>query len=180
MATPPPPPFSIRPAVYAELPTLARISTLAFWNDVLFGQLIHPHREQYPEDNDLYWLRRMRVDWWDWSQIFLVAVQQEEGMEGEGGKRKEVLVGTAHWVRIAEPGENRRAGWGLRWGDVREWMVLLVICVIWFFCNRPVVVRQAQLLLIICGLSSTPCHLFQPAHPAVSYRNSLASFLTTH
>ncbi|RMZ77721.1 hypothetical protein DV738_g4218, partial [Chaetothyriales sp. CBS 135597] len=75
----------------------------AFWNDVLFGQLIHPHRQQYPEDNDLYWLRRTQVEWWDWSHVFIVAST------------------TAHWSRIADSyAENYAAGWGLAWWDPRR------------------------------------------------------------
>ncbi|KAF2257665.1 acyl-CoA N-acyltransferase [Lojkania enalia] len=88
--------FSIRPATYSELSTIANILTKAFWNDELFGNIIHPNRNVFPEDNDLYWLRRARVNWWDWSHVYLVSViRDRDRAEGEA-----VIAGVAVWQRI--------------------------------------------------------------------------------
>jgi hypothetical protein len=86
--------FTIRPAYYSELPAIAALLTKAFWNDDLFGDIIHPHRAQFPEDNDLYWLRRARVNWWDWSMRYIVSIVREAG--------RDVITGVALWARIGE------------------------------------------------------------------------------
>jgi len=77
---------------------MARTLSLAFWDDVLFRRLVHPHRTQYPHDSDLYWLRRIQVQWWDWSHVFLVTV---DGDETTGA---EVVMGVAHWNRMGNGG----------------------------------------------------------------------------
>ena len=106
-------PYTIRRAFISEQHSLARVCTAAFWNDVLFGKLIHPHRDQYPSDNDLYWLRRIQAEWWDWSHVFIVAAAKDQA-------GKDVIMGQAHWSRIADDErENYEAGWGLAWWDPR-------------------------------------------------------------
>lgn len=47
---------TLRDARFSELPAVARILSLAFWDDQIFGELIHRKRAQYPLDSDLYWL----------------------------------------------------------------------------------------------------------------------------
>jgi hypothetical protein len=44
----------LRVARYSELPEIAPIIAKAFWDDKLFGKLIDPHRNEYPDDVDLY------------------------------------------------------------------------------------------------------------------------------
>jgi GNAT superfamily N-acetyltransferase len=75
---------------------MAQVLSRAFWDDVLFGDLIHPHREQYPDDSDLYWLRRIQVNWWDWSHVFLVTTDVDDTTGTE------VVTGVAHWVRMGK------------------------------------------------------------------------------
>ena len=89
----------LRDARYSELPEIAHVMARAFWHDNLFGDLIHPHREAYPDDMDLYWLRRSRVSFWNWRWRFLVAVSKNE----EG---KEVIAGVAQWARLGDGGRN--------------------------------------------------------------------------
>ncbi|KAF1812929.1 hypothetical protein P152DRAFT_396460 [Eremomyces bilateralis CBS 781.70] len=105
------PPFSLRPARRSEQPTLANVYARGFWKDVLFGDYIHPYREKYPADNDLYWLRRMQVEWWDWTHRFIVSTVNDEKIG------KEIVTGVAHWARLGPEGAKK---YGLRWWDPRR------------------------------------------------------------
>ncbi|KAJ4022890.1 hypothetical protein NW752_003345 [Fusarium irregulare] len=89
----------LRDVHYSELPEVARVMSRAFWKDELFGDLIHPHREQYPEDVDLYWLRRARVVFWDYRWRLIVAVSKD--LSG-----KESIVGIAQWERLGDGGKK--------------------------------------------------------------------------
>ncbi len=89
----------LREARYADLPAIAHVMAQAFWQDNLFGEHIHPHREQYPDDVDLYWLRRARVSYWDYRAQWLVAVSKSE----DGG---EVIAGAAQWSRLGDGGRK--------------------------------------------------------------------------
>ena len=90
----------LRFASYSELPAIAHLMSLAFWDDALCGQRIHPHRDEDPEDVDLYWLRRARVNFWDWRWRWVVAVV-ESGGDGDGDDggdgAKEAIAGIAQW-----------------------------------------------------------------------------------
>ncbi|OAL31017.1 hypothetical protein AYO20_08438 [Fonsecaea nubica] len=104
--------FDCRRARFSDLSAAARVCSLAFDDDVLFGRLIHPHRKSYPGDVDKYWYRRFIVDWWDPSHIFLVTtVRSKNGLA-------EIVTGVAHWSRMAPSWkENYKAGWGYAWWD---------------------------------------------------------------
>ncbi|KAH7196381.1 acyl-CoA N-acyltransferase [Fusarium flagelliforme] len=91
--------ITLRDAHYSELPEVARVMSRAFWKDELFGDLIHPHREQYPEDVDLYWLRRARVVFWDYRWRLIVAVSNDQS-------GKESIVGIAQWERLGDGGKK--------------------------------------------------------------------------
>jgi len=106
----------IRLALFSEQRELARVYTAAFWDDILFGDLIHPHRKEFPEDNQLYWLRRIQVYWWDYTHHFIVSTAVDK--QGD-----EVIAGVAHWSRM---GTGRRAA-GLGWWDPRKSDLELVI-----------------------------------------------------
>ncbi|EON66929.1 hypothetical protein W97_06333 [Coniosporium apollinis CBS 100218] len=58
----------------------------------LFGATMHPNRARYPDDMTLFWLRRLREHWYDWTNHFWVAVDTDE-------KGEEVVVGMAEWQR---------------------------------------------------------------------------------
>lgn len=90
--------ITLRTARYAELPEIARVMARAFWDDNLFGDLIHPHRDAHPADFDLYWLRRARVNFWDYRWTWLVAVAKDEA-------GKEVVAGIAQWARLGDGGK---------------------------------------------------------------------------
>jgi len=106
-----------RDAHYSELPAVARVMSLAFWDDHIFGALIHPHRDQYPLDSDLYWLRRARVNFWDYRYKFLVAVVPDE--RGAGSDR---VVGIAQWERLGKGARTLDCAWY----DPRESLPLLI------------------------------------------------------
>ena len=118
-------PFTLRRARFSDLAPAARACSLAFWDDVLFGRLIHPHRHTYPRDVDKYWYRRFVVDWWDRSHVFVVTTETVplDGDGGRGAKPRtgEIVTGLAHWSRIAPSWrENYSAGWGLAWWDLSK------------------------------------------------------------
>ncbi|ORY11431.1 acyl-CoA N-acyltransferase [Clohesyomyces aquaticus] len=79
----------IRPARWSDLPALATMCAAAFYEDELFGTLMHPQRDKYRADYEAYWTRRMRESWWEWTHIWWVAIVQEDG--------KEVVAGIAEW-----------------------------------------------------------------------------------
>jgi len=56
---------------------MAKIAAQAFFDDELLGDLIHPHRHQYPEDMHLWWLKRMRKGWTDPRNHFLVSTSKD-------------------------------------------------------------------------------------------------------
>ncbi|RGP62948.1 hypothetical protein FSPOR_8932 [Fusarium sporotrichioides] len=89
---------TLRNATYSELPDISHVMSKAFWNEKLFGDMIHPHREAYPSDPDLYWLRRLRVDFWDYRSQYIVAIARNE-------RGKEVIAGVAHWERLGDGGK---------------------------------------------------------------------------
>ncbi|KAM0294373.1 hypothetical protein HYE67_008035 [Fusarium culmorum] len=91
--------ITLRDANYSDLPEVARVMSKAFWNDNLFGDLIHPHREKYPDDPDLYWLRRARVSFWDCRWRCIVAITKDN-------IGKEVIAGIAQWERLGEGGKK--------------------------------------------------------------------------
>lgn len=106
----------LRPARYSELPRIAHVSAQAFWDDNLYGDLIHPHRKAYPADMDLWWLRRARVNFWDYTWQWIVAVEVHEAQAPNKGqektqKQQEVLVGFAQWVRKGQGGKNMQCAW---------------------------------------------------------------------
>ncbi|OAA61559.1 Acyl-CoA N-acyltransferase [Cordyceps fumosorosea ARSEF 2679] len=98
------PEIVVRDARYSELPEIARLMAAAFWDDNLFGEHIHPHRSQYPDDMYLYWLRRARVNFWDYRYRFLVAVRREASSPTTGREEEDVIVGTALWTRLGDGG----------------------------------------------------------------------------
>ncbi|KAH8646230.1 hypothetical protein BX600DRAFT_157954 [Xylariales sp. PMI_506] len=95
---------------WSELPQIAKVMARAFWDDNLFGDLIHPHRNQYPADPDLYWLRRAHAMWWDYRYKWLVAVVEEEDTAANGGTR-EVVAGIARWERLGDGGKPMECWW---------------------------------------------------------------------
>ncbi|KAH7382717.1 hypothetical protein DE146DRAFT_728651 [Phaeosphaeria sp. MPI-PUGE-AT-0046c] len=96
-------PFTVREAHVFDFPSIARVWTTAFFDDEIIGQMMHPHRNEFPDD--VYWflLRGIRERFWDWRHQFMVVCVDEEG--------KENIVGAADWRRLGKGGEERELGY---------------------------------------------------------------------
>ncbi|KAI4690266.1 hypothetical protein J4E81_007418 [Alternaria sp. BMP 2799] len=92
--------FELRPARLSDLSAIATVWTAAFFDDEIIGELMHPHRDEYPDD--VYWflLRGIRERFWDWRHRFMVVT--------DDGK----VVGAADWRRLGRGGEKMELGRG--------------------------------------------------------------------
>jgi ribosomal protein S18 acetylase RimI-like enzyme len=90
--------LQLRAARITDLASIARVWTSAFFDDEIIGQMMHPHRNKYPED--VYWflLRGIRERFWDWRHQFIVVIVDE----GSGEK----IVGAADWRRLGKGGKK--------------------------------------------------------------------------
>jgi len=82
--------MAVRPATAADLVAASKVCARAFWDDNLFGDIIHPHRQKYPDDMHLYWLKRLRADLRDPDTHILVATAPDGGD----------VVGVGQWIRM--------------------------------------------------------------------------------
>ena len=94
----------IREAHFSELAQIAHVCAVAFWDDELFGDLIHPHRKEFPADNDLYWRRRFQVYWWDYTHRFILSTTTDPG-------GREIVTGIAQWARLGKGGKSMECWW---------------------------------------------------------------------
>jgi GNAT superfamily N-acetyltransferase len=81
----------VRLATPQDEPAIGAVCTAAFFEEELFGQLIHPHRYQYPDDVKIYWHLRTRKAFQDPRKIIVVATVTEDGAEK--------IIGQATWER---------------------------------------------------------------------------------
>ncbi|OAL03150.1 hypothetical protein IQ06DRAFT_292368 [Phaeosphaeriaceae sp. SRC1lsM3a] len=81
----------VRLATPQDEPYIAAICAAAFFNEPLFGQLIHPLRDQYPDDVQIFWHGRMRRMFYDRRDKMIVNTITENGVEK--------IVGMATWQR---------------------------------------------------------------------------------
>jgi hypothetical protein len=98
--------YHLRAATYSDISSIARIWADAFFDDEIIGQLMHPHRKQYPKD--VYWflLRGNREHYWDWKHRYIVVTVDDKDGKGEQ------IVGAADWRRLGKGGEARELAWG--------------------------------------------------------------------
>lgn len=94
----------IREASYWDLPQIAHVLAKAFWDDNIFGDLIHPYREKFPDTMALYWLRKARVKFWNYRWKFIVAVDKDSS-------GNEIVVGCAQWERMGRGGKQMDCWW---------------------------------------------------------------------
>jgi hypothetical protein len=87
--------YQLRTAQITDLTFIARVWTAAFFDDEIIGQIMHPHRNQYPDD--VYWflLRGIRERFWDWRHQFIVVTANDGN-----------VVGAADWRRLGKGGER--------------------------------------------------------------------------
>ncbi|UPX16295.1 uncharacterized protein EKO05_0006704 [Ascochyta rabiei] len=92
--------FHLREAQLSDLTSIARVWHTAFFNDEIIGDIMHPHRQQHPED--VYWflLRGIRERFWNWRHRFIVVTTHN-------GKGAETVVGAADWRRLGTGGAQR-------------------------------------------------------------------------
>ena len=92
--------YVLRKARFSDLDAIARVWHRAFFDDEIIGVLMHPHRQEHPED--VYWflLRGIRERFWDWRHQFWVVVTQDE----DGTER---IAGAADWRRLGKGGVAR-------------------------------------------------------------------------
>lgn len=91
----------LRLALPTELPSMAAICARAFWDDDLFGRVIHPQRSTYPNDVQIFWHEWLRRDLASPSNKVLVAVDDED--------QQEKIVGVAIWERQGDDEGAQRA-----------------------------------------------------------------------
>lgn len=94
----------IRPVTYGELLQVAQVMAKAFWDDPLWGERMHPHRNKHPSDVEMFWFRLSRVEYWDYAQRWLVAIMKDDSGEDS-------VVGVIQWVRKGRGGHKMRCHW---------------------------------------------------------------------
>ena len=102
----------LRPATSSDLPCISHIWAMAFREEVLFGQIMHPYRTLYPCDMARYALQRERLAYWDWTHRLIVSTVKDRCTGGE------VVTGWATWERLGPQGRRLM---GLRWWDLSSW-----------------------------------------------------------
>ncbi|KAF2198017.1 acyl-CoA N-acyltransferase [Delitschia confertaspora ATCC 74209] len=98
----------IRLAKYTDIPAIAHVCAKSFYDDELFGDMMHPFRAEYPEDYEQFYVRRFRENWYDWSHVIWVATTCDK----EG---KVIVAGVAEWELMGRAGKGREyrklGGW---------------------------------------------------------------------
>lgn len=84
----------LRPAEPSDEPAIASLCTRAFFNEDLFGRVIHPHRALYPDDVQIFWHEAVRSDWANPRNKVLVVVSPSSPSQPE-----DRVVGAAIWQR---------------------------------------------------------------------------------
>jgi hypothetical protein len=99
------PNLRLRKATFNDISAIARVWADAFFDDEIIGQIMHPYRQQYPEE--VYWflLRGNREHFWTWRHQFVVVTVANEDSNGEK------IVGAADWRRLGKGGEARELSW---------------------------------------------------------------------
>lgn len=92
----------LRPAVPKDEPFMAAICARAFFNDDLFGRVIHPHRATYPDDTQIFWHEWLRQDWSSPRSKVFVAVKVDDDQQ-------ERIAGIAIWQRQGDDAGAQRA-----------------------------------------------------------------------
>ncbi|KAI4244961.1 MAG: hypothetical protein L6R42_010318 [Xanthoria sp. 1 TBL-2021] len=94
-----------------DLPSIASTYAAAFWDEEVMGKLMHPYRQEHPQDFLRYW--RYEVAEWYWSYSHQIVVSYET-MQTSDGDEEQLLTGVADWIRHGE-------GWERLWGIWAWW-----------------------------------------------------------
>ncbi|CAK1360884.1 unnamed protein product [Cercospora beticola] len=94
----------IRAATYSDLLPASKCLARAFKDEPLFGQYIHPYRDQHPEDMYLHFLHKLRNVWasQDLDQYLLVSYSTASSGQPSNSPSRETITGIAHWTRMRE------------------------------------------------------------------------------
>ena len=94
----------LRPALFSDHLAISHVCNAAFFDEDLFGKVMHPRRHEYPNDPALFWHKHIREEWTDWrNKIFVKVVKDEK-------TGKESIVGVAVWQRQGEGGKKLLLG----------------------------------------------------------------------
>ncbi|RAR04200.1 hypothetical protein DDE82_004639 [Stemphylium lycopersici] len=72
----------LREAQPSDEPAIVEVCTRAFFDEDLFGRIIHPHRASYPDDVQIFWHNFIRHDW-----------------SSPHKQQQEQVIGAAIWLR---------------------------------------------------------------------------------
>ncbi|KAJ4364578.1 hypothetical protein N0V83_009174 [Neocucurbitaria cava] len=81
----------LRYATPSDEAAMVSTCTAAFFDEPLFGPLMHPYRHKYPNDVKIFWHEKIRQEWKTPSNKIIVATTTEAG--------NELVVGVAVWQR---------------------------------------------------------------------------------
>lgn len=93
----------IRLACSADFSVIPSIFAAGFHEEEVVGDLLRPHRKQYPQDYITFWRRACKEKFWDPSTVFLVSYEVDQKLGTE------VITGAAEWQR-------QGLGWEKVWG----------------------------------------------------------------
>lgn len=88
--------MAIRKAKYGDIRAMAEVAAAAWIDEELYGHLMHPYRDTYPEDFVKYFERKISKDWYMPNRHFLV------GLDPDSGK----VAAIASWDRQVDLAEN--------------------------------------------------------------------------
>ncbi|RMZ70025.1 acyl- N-acyltransferase [Pyrenophora seminiperda CCB06] len=98
----------VRLATPSDEPAMASALASAFWNEPLWGIVILPHKNEYPEDVNRYWSDKLRKAWSKPNYRLLVSTVNVDGVEK--------VVGAAIWQRQGDDAGKQKVE--DEWADV--------------------------------------------------------------
>ena len=101
----------LRKAHRRDLPRIASTYAAAFWDEEVMGKLIHPYRQEHPQDFLRYWRHEVAEWYWSYSHQIMVSYETRQTRDGD---EEQVLTGVADWIRHGE-------GWERLWGIWASW-----------------------------------------------------------
>ena len=105
----------LRPAQPSDEPVIADICTRAFFDEDLFGRVIHPHRAEFPKDVHIFWHEWTRNDWSNPRNKIIVAVTIDKN-------NQETIIGAATWQRQGDDAGAQKIM--SEWSDPGPWPTL--------------------------------------------------------
>ncbi|KAK4951685.1 hypothetical protein LTR28_006773, partial [Elasticomyces elasticus] len=81
-----------------DLEPAAHVLALALFNEEVFGDIIHPHRHEYPDDTYIFFLHKLRAEWIKPSNRILVATAPITPPNGSE-LTTSTITGLAQWTR---------------------------------------------------------------------------------